>query len=237
MLLGFVPARGGSKGIPRKNLVPLAGRPLIQYTLEAALASACIDELFLSTDDEEIAAFGARFGLASGYRRPAELSSDDAPLMDAVEHGLRWYIGERGRTPDEVLLLQPTSPLRTASDIEGAVRRFREQGTADTLVSVHRMIEHPYECVALRDGGWDYLVQPPEGVARRQDYRGGYFFVNGALYLARTKTLLGERRFIVPGRSLLYEMPRERGIDVDSQADLACAEALLGLARGAAHAG
>jgi CMP-N,N'-diacetyllegionaminic acid synthase len=227
MLLAFVPARGGSKGIPRKNLVKLAGRPLIQYTLEAALASARIDDILLSTDDEEIAAFCARCGVATPYRRPHELSSDAAPMITAVEHGLEWYARECGQMPDEVLVLQPTSPLRTSEDIDGAVLRFRES-SADTLASVHQMAEHPYECVVAQSGGWQYLVAS-QAVARRQDYRGSYYFVNGALYLARTSALLKERRFLVSGVTTLYEMPRERGIDVDSPLDLACAEALLGM--------
>jgi N-acylneuraminate cytidylyltransferase/CMP-N,N'-diacetyllegionaminic acid synthase len=227
MLLGFVPARGGSKGIPRKNLVALAGKPLIQYTLEAAHASARIDDILLSTDDEEIAAFCARFGVATGYRRPPELSRDDAPMIAAVDHGLEWYARECGRKPDEVLVLQPTSPLRTAQDIDGAVGRFRENA-ADTLASVHPLAEHPCECVLTQGDGWQYLV-PPSTATRRQDYLGKYYFINGAVYLARTRVLLKERRFVVPGATLLYEMPRERGIDIDSLLDLAYAEALLGM--------
>jgi CMP-N,N'-diacetyllegionaminic acid synthase len=227
MLLGFVPARGGSKGIPRKNLITLAGRPLIQYTLEAALASVRVDDILLSTDDEEIVAFCGRFGVATPYRRPQELSSDDAPMIAAVEHGLEWYARESGQMPDEVLVLQPTSPLRTTEDIDGAVLQFRESA-ADTLASVHPMAEHPHECVAAQNGGWHYLVPPP-AVTRRQDYRGSYYFINGAIYLARTSALLKERRFLVSGVTALYEMPRERGIDVDSPLDLACAEALLGM--------
>jgi CMP-N,N'-diacetyllegionaminic acid synthase len=230
MLLGFVPARGGSKGIPRKNLIKLAGRPLIEYTLEAALASACIDDILLSTDDEDIAAFCARCGVDTPYRRPHELSGDDAPMIAAVEHGLDWYARECGQMPDEVLVLQPTSPLRTTEDIDGAVLRFKESA-AETLASVHPMVEHPYECVVAQSGGWQYLVPPP-AVARRQDYRGSYYFVNGALYLARTSALLKERRFLVSGATALYEMPRERGIDVDSPLDLAFAEALLGMRQG-----
>ena len=124
MLLAFIPARGGSKGIPRKNLALLAGKPLIEYTVEAALASSCIDDILLSTDDEEIAAVCARAGVATRYRRPAPLAGDDAPMLAALQHGLEWQARERGSTPDEVLLLQPTSPLRTAVDIDGAVERF-----------------------------------------------------------------------------------------------------------------
>jgi CMP-N,N'-diacetyllegionaminic acid synthase len=230
MLLGFIPARGGSKGIPRKNLVQLAGKPLIQYTLEAAQASARLDDILLSTDDEEIAACCARLGLTTRYRRPPQLSGDDAPMIAAVEHALAWYASEYGRMPDEVAVLQPTSPLRTAEDIDGAAAQLRA-GTADTLASVHPMSEHPCECLALEDGSWRYLVAPPPAAARRQDYRGRYYFLNGALYLARTGPLARERRFVIPGATLLYEMPRERGIDVDSLQDLAHAEALLGMLR------
>jgi CMP-N,N'-diacetyllegionaminic acid synthase len=228
MLLALVPARGGSKGILRKNLALLAGKPLLQYTLEAALASRQIDDTLLSTDDEEIAAFAARCGAATRYRRPPQLAGDDAPMMAAVEHALEWYARELGRTPDMVLLLQPTSPLRTAADIDGAVARFREAG-AGTLASVHRLNEHPCECVVSEGGSWRYLVPPPAAAAGRQDYPGGFFFINGALYLARTEVLRREGRFVVPGATLLYEVPRERGIDIDSPLDLACAAALLGV--------
>ncbi len=230
MLLAFVPARGGSKGIPRKNLALLAGRPLIEYTLEAALGCRSVDEILLSTDDEEIAACGERLGIITRYRRPAELASDEAPLMAAIEHGLRAYAREHARMPQELLLLQPTSPLRTAQDIDAAVAQFRSQ-RADTLVAVHRMSEHPYECVRASASGWEFLAKPAQAVARRQDYKGGYFFINGAIYLARTETLLSRRTLVEPGITALYEMPRERGIDVDSALDLACAEAFLKLTR------
>jgi CMP-N,N'-diacetyllegionaminic acid synthase len=226
MLLAFVPARGGSKGIPRKNLTALAGKPLIQYTLEAALGSLRVDDVFLSTDDEEIASFCAPFGIDTRYRRPPELSTDEAPLMTAIERGLEWYAEAHGRMPDDVLVLQPTSPLRTAQDIDSAVERFHAEG-ADTLLGVHTMAEHPYECVTAEGTNWDYLVKPPPGVARRQDYEGKYYFINGALYLARTSFLLKHRTFAVPGSTLLHEMPRAHGVDVDSPIDIASAEAFL----------
>jgi CMP-N,N'-diacetyllegionaminic acid synthase len=230
MLLALIPARGGSKGIPRKNLVLLAGKPLVQYTLEAALASTRIDEILLSTDDEEIAACAAHCGLATRYRRPAELAGDASPMIAAVEHALLWYARERGQRPETLLVLQPTSPLRTAQDIDGAVASFGASG-ADTLASVHALGEHPSECVELEDDGWRYLVPPPPAAAGRQDYRGRFCFINGALYLVRTEVLLRERRFVIPGATQLYEMPRERGIDVDSPLDLALAEAVLAMRR------
>ncbi len=226
MLLALVPARGGSKGIPRKNLALLAGRPLIEHTLAAVRASRRIDDTLLSTDDEEIAACAARCGFATTYRRPAALAADDTPMIEAVEHALGWYARERGQTPEAILLLQPTSPLRSAADIDGAIERFAASAT-DTLASVHAMGEHPCECVVAQGASWQYLVTPPPTGAGRQHYRGRYLFINGALYLARTAVLLAQRRFVVPGATLLYEMPRTRGIDVDSPLDLAYAAALL----------
>jgi CMP-N-acetylneuraminic acid synthetase len=151
-------------------------------------------------------------------------------MIDAVEHALGWYARERGRQPDTVLVLQPTAPLRATEDIDGAIERFMSSA-AGTLASVHPLAEHPCECVVTQPDGWQYLVSPPRAAAGRQDYRGRYYFINGALYLARTDVLLRERRFIVPGATLLYEMPRERGIDIDSPLDLTCAAALLGMRR------
>ena len=225
MLLAFIPARGGSKGIPSKNLVLLNGKPLIQYTIEAALASQSVDAILLSTDDENIAETAQRLGVACAYRRPAELAADTTAMIDTVEHGLLWFERTMGVMPDQILLLQPTSPLRIASDINAAVKLFRSEG-ADTLVSVHRMVEHPCECVVTTQAGWEYLSPPSEGTVRRQDYKNNYFFINGAIYLARTATLLRDRKFVCEGKSVLYVMPRERGVDIDTRLDLTIAEAL-----------
>lgn len=225
MLLAFIPARGGSKGIPRKNLVLLNGKPLIQYTIEAALASHYVDAVLLSTDDQEIVEIAKRLGVDCGYRRPVELAADNTAMIDTVEHGLLWFEQTLSRMPDEVLLLQPTSPLRTVSDIDGAVEVFRSEG-ADSLVSVQPMAEHPCECVVGGQGGWNFLFPPPEGAVRRQDYKDNYYFINGAIYLARTTTLLKKRQFVDEGKSILYVMPRERGIDIDTPLDLTVAEAI-----------
>lgn len=231
MLLAVIPARGGSKGIPRKNVALLKGKPLIEYSIEAARKSRFIDEILLSTDDEEIAGVGQRLGLDVSYRRPPELAGDGAAMIDAVEHGLGWFKRARGRLPDEVLLLQPTSPLRSVQDIDGAVALFRESG-ARSLVSVHPMSEHPCECIVGAGNDWEYLVPPPKGSVRRQDYRNDFFFINGAIYLAETRTLLSRRAFIHPGETVMYVMPRERGLDIDTSVDLVVAEAMM---RSAGH--
>ena len=138
MVLAFIPARGGSKGIPRKNLALLAGKPLIQYTLDAALSSTCIDDILLSTDNEEIAACAARCAPSTRYRRPAELAGDACPMIAAVQHAPRLARARaRPAARTSCCVLQPTSPLRTAVDIDGAIASFAASG-ADTLAQRSR---------------------------------------------------------------------------------------------------
>jgi CMP-N,N'-diacetyllegionaminic acid synthase len=229
MLLAIIPARGGSKGIPRKNMALLGGRPLVEYSIEAAKKSRFIDEILLSTDDDEIASVGRHFGLDVSYRRPAELAEDETAMIDTLEHGLHWIGNARGRLPDEVILLQPTSPLRSVQDIDGAIALFNESG-AISLVSVHPMGEHPCECIVGNSKEWKYLAPPPGGAVRRQDYENNFFFINGAIYLTGTKTLLSRRSFVYPQETVMFVMPRERGMDIDTYLDLNIAEAIIGFA-------
>ena len=147
-------------------------------------------------------------------------------MIDSLEHGLRWFEKSRGRLPDEILLLQPTSPLRSVQDIDGAVAFFRKSG-ALSLISVHPMAEHPCECIMGNSNGWEYLVSPPKGSVRRQDYKRDFFFINGAIYLAQTQTLLSRRGFIHPQETIMFVMPRERGLDIDTPLDLVIAEAMI----------
>lgn len=227
-LLAIIPARGGSKGVPRKNLVLLRGRPLIEYSIEVAQNSTLIDEVLLSTDDDEIAGVGSRLGLDVSYRRPSELAQDTTSMIDSLEHGLHWFEMTRGELPDEVLLLQPTSPLRSVQDVDDAIVLFHES-EAKFLVSVHAMGEHPCECIVGHKDRWEYLVNPPNGSVRRQDYKTDFFFINGAIYLAKTKALLSQRSFISPQETVMFPMPRERGLDVDTKLDLVIAESLMNL--------
>jgi CMP-N,N'-diacetyllegionaminic acid synthase len=229
MLLAIIPARGGSKGILRKNLVSLNGRPLIEYTIKAAQKSKFINEILLSTDDEEIADVGRQLGLDVSYRRPMELAEDTTSMIDTLEHGLHWIESRFGQLPEDTMLLQPTSPLRSVQDIDDAVAIFYETSVT-SLVSVHEMGEHPYECVVGSGNNWSYLVTPPSGIARRQDYKDKFNFINGAIYLAKTRCLLDQRSFININETHFFSMPRERGIDVDAYIDLYIAEALINYA-------
>jgi N-acylneuraminate cytidylyltransferase/CMP-N,N'-diacetyllegionaminic acid synthase len=230
MLLAIIPARGGSKGIARKNLAPLNGRPLIEYTIKAAQQSKFINEILLSTDDEEIANVGRQLGLDVSYRRPRELAEDTTSMIDTLEHGINWIESSCGQLPEYTMLLQPTSPLRSVKDIDAAAALFYET-SATSLASVHEMGEHPYECIVGSGKHSRYLVEPPVGVARRQDYKNEFNYINGAIYLAETTKLLSQRGFINMGETIFFPMPRERGVDVDTIIDLHIAEALINFAK------
>jgi len=227
-VLAIVPARGGSKGIPRKNIVPLLGRPLIAYTLDAARAAKSVGGILVSTEDEEIASVCEQLGVSVPYRRPAALGGDRAGMAETAIHALDWWRMHNGEDPDVVLLLQPTSPLRTAEDIDGTVAALRAAGTS-SAVSVHEMREHPMECIRVSDSSWEMLVAPPKGASGRQDYNTQFHFINGAVYAVTPDFLRQRKAFMATGReTALYVMNGLRGIDIDDPEDLHLAEAILG---------
>ncbi|MDD4951025.1 MAG: acylneuraminate cytidylyltransferase family protein, partial [Desulfovibrionaceae bacterium] len=220
-VLGFITARGGSKGIPRKNLADLAGRPLIRYTVDAALESRTLDRVFLSTEDAEIVEVCRALGLHSPYVRPASLAADDSRVIDCVLHGLDWLEAEQGYVPDAVALLQPTCPLRLAADIDAAVAAFLKSGSR-SLVTVHELAEHPFECLRTSGRTWGFLARPEKPVHRRQDYgTERFYFINGAVYVNSTEFLRSQGLFVREAETELLVMPRERGLDVDTPLDLA----------------
>lgn len=229
-MLAVIPARGGSKGIPGKNLHPLAGKPLIQYTIEAALAAKELDDVLLSSDDDDIIACARGLGLSVPYKRPAALAGDTTPMVAAVVDIIQWLKRERQVVPENIVLLQPTSPLRTAADIDAAVELYLERGTT-SLMSVHPMTEHPCECVVSGEAGWDWLQAAAPGTACRQAYAQNYFFINGAIYINATRTLVAEQRFITTSTTEMHVMPPTRGIDIDDEFDLDKAAAILGRCR------
>ncbi len=229
--LGLIPARGGSKGIPGKNLALLGGRPLIWYTLQAGFQSRLKDSLFLSSDSDEIINYCKNEGLHSPYKRPAALSTDTATTGDLLLHAVE-YFTQRGEKPDAIVLLQPTSPFRTALEIDQALSQFEKSG-APSLVGVNRMREHPYECIQRPSGeAWSYLKKSPNNASRRQDYKEDFYFINGALYIFKTESFLQHKRFVAEGETLLFEMSSGNSIDIDDPFDLCMAEAYLGFLKG-----
>lgn len=218
-ILGLIPARGGSKGIPRKNIRPIAGRPLIAWTIEAARMSERLDRLVVSTDDEEIAAVAREHGAETPFLRPAELARDDTPGVDPVLHALQALPGYDG-----VLLLQPTSPLRSATDIADCLD-LAARLEAACVVSVCAPEKHPHWMYRLDDRQRLRPLLDGPAITRRQDLP-PVFAANGALYFARTGWLQQHRTFITPDTAA-FVMPPERSVDLDNPLDWKFADMLL----------
>jgi CMP-N-acetylneuraminic acid synthetase len=222
MILGLVPARGGSRGIPRKNLAELGGHPLISHTLRAATAARRLGAVVVTTDDAAIAD-EARAWDVEVIRRPPALASSRTPMIAAVLHTLD-VLAARGTEPEAVTLLQPTSPFRSARHIDAAVGRF-VRARAASLVSVTPVSEHPCECVRPTRTGLRPAVASPNGSSRRQQLP-PFFYLNGAIYITRTAMLRRRRRFW-DRASLLYVMPPLTGVDIDHPDQLAIARAMV----------
>lgn len=216
-ILGLIPARGGSKGIPRKNVLPIAGKPLIAWTIEAALVARNIDRVVVTTDDDDIADVSKSFGADVPFMRPAELARDETPGIDPVLHAI-----DALSEYDTIVLLQPTSPLRMAIDIDAAVAMSAGAGGAP-IVSVSEA-KHAAWIFAMDDRG--VIDIPNEQVtARRQDIPMRYA-LNGAIYISDPTSLRANRTFLLPG-TLGFPMPAERSVDIDSALDWRFAEFLL----------
>ena len=224
-VLALVPARGGSKGLPGKNLRLLAGHSLIEYAARAARESAVVDRAVLTTDDEEIAAEGRRVGLDVPFLRPPHLAQDDTPMQPVIEHALA-ALAEDGFVPEIVLLLQPTSPLRTPDHLRTAVRILRESGAA-SVVSVVELPRHlsPDYVMRIEDGALEPFLPEGARVTRRQDARPAYVR-DGTVYAFWTRTLVeGGSIYGARCRPLLVNAPES--ITIDTQADWDAAERLL----------
>jgi CMP-N,N'-diacetyllegionaminic acid synthase len=223
-IIGIIPARAGSKGVPRKNVRPVGGKPLIARTWEAALSSGALTRLIVSTDDPEVVTLARAAGIDVPFVRPAALASDTASAVDVAEHALAWLADEQGYRPDVVAWLQPTSPLRATEDIVGALDQMATRG-ASAVVTVCEADHHPLWALRMTDDG---VVTPWSGAevpGRRQELPTAYR-CNGALYLVRRELLLARRTF-EPDPTLGYVMPIERSLDVDTPWDLYVADLVL----------
>ena len=225
-ILGLIPARGGSKAIPHKNIAPLAGRPLLAYTCDAALASQRLTRVVLSTDDPAIAEVGQACGVEVPFMRPAELAQDDTPMLSVLQHALRWLQETEGYHPEMVVLLQPTSPLRRAEHIDGALDILLKT-RADSVVSVVE-VPHQFNPVSLMHLEEGRLVPFLEGplILRRQDKPPAYARNGPAVLAVRREVLLNEDS-LYGDDCLPFIMDDQSSVDVDDSFDLAFVEFLL----------
>lgn len=220
-VLALIPARGGSKGVPGKNIRPAGGKPLIAWTIEAVRASRYVDRTILSSDDPSIAAIARQFGCEVPFMRPDELATDKADSMSVVRHALA-TLPERY---DYLVLLQPTSPLRSAADIDAALERCIESGAA-TCVSVCEPDNSPYWMMTMAADGAVQPLFPPEQIPSRRQDTPPIFALNGAVYVAPADHLAAGGGFVTVG-TVGYVMPKDRSFDIDTELDLRLADFLL----------
>lgn len=225
-VLGVIPARGGSKSIPRKNLVLLAGQPLITWTIKAAQGARRLDRLVVSTEDTEIAATSLASGAEVPFLRPVELAADETPTLPVIRHCLQWLESTESYRPDAVMILQATSPLRRSMHVDEAINLLEADTHADSLVSCTAVPSHLHPNKMMRRGDDGYLHPFIAGsVIQRRQTLDPLFVRNGAaIYLARCPlhehSILGER-------ILCYLMDPADSIDIDDRQDLERAEQIL----------
>lgn len=224
--LGITLARGGSKGVPRKNIRPIAGKPLLAYTVEEALKCTLITEYVVSSDDPDILAAAFEYG-AQAIERPAELAQDDTPSAPAVLHALEWAENFYNTHYDIVAELRVTNPLKTALDIDMAIKKLSKTA-ADCVVGVSKLEDHHPSRIKMIFNDKLIDVWPEPRAGRRQDLEPEVYIRNGSIYVVRADVLRAGRYFIGSDLDVRpWIMPPERGVNIDTEIDFMLAEQLI----------
>ena len=225
MVLGLIPARGGSKGVPRKNIRSVCSKPLIAYAIQCGLNCSSLDHLIVSTDDPEIAEISENWGADVPFLRPSELAEDTTPMLPVMQHAIveaeKYYENEVG----VLVLLDPTAPLRTVDDIENSLRLFRNSDCS-AVISGNAARRSPYfNMVVPKDGFVRLAIFDKNAIGCRQDSP-PVFDLNTVVWIYSRSALMEERSRI-PQKTVLYEVPAERAIDLDTELDFKILQALM----------
>lgn len=220
--IAIIPARGGSKGLPRKNIRPLAGKPLIAHSIEVARNCNNIDRVIVTTDDKEIADISREYGAEVPFIRPEHLAGDEATTIDVLKHAIDFLEKEPSKV-SHIILLQPTSPLRSTDDVTKALEIYFQQNNQEAVISVCEAQTHPYllkkitnQCIV------DFIEKPV--VTRRQDFPNVYE-LNGAIYICPKENI--ENGYIYKDKAIPFIMNRESSVDIDDEVDFLLAEAIM----------
>ncbi|MBW1681857.1 MAG: acylneuraminate cytidylyltransferase family protein [Deltaproteobacteria bacterium] len=215
--LGLVPARGGSKGVPGKNLRLVRGRPLVAWAVECGVRAPSIDRVVVSTDSDQIAKAAQEAGADVPFMRPASLARDDTPMMPVMQHAVASVEDIYARIVDRLVLIDPTAPLRRVEDIEKAIR-MHEEGDCDAVISGNVAHRNPYFNMVRQEGKYIRLVlEEGRDVGRRQDAPPVYDLNTVVWVYSRNAVMVNAER--IPQRSRLYLVPRERAVDLDTEED------------------
>lgn len=220
-ILAVIPARGGSKGIPRKNIIEVGGKPLIAWTISAARKSRYIDKLILSSDDDEIMTIARKFGCDVPFTRPGELASDTSGTVEVILHAIN-NIHEKY---DYIVILQPTSPLRSVSDIDNCIENCFEKN-APSCVSVTEVEKSPYWMYILDENArMKSVIDFKNRSMRRQELPATYA-LNGAVYVVNSESFMKTQK-LIESETVAYIMPIIRSLDIDTEYDLMIAQMIL----------
>lgn len=222
-IVAIIPARGGSKGLPKKNIKMLNNKPLIAHTIDVAKKCEHIDRVIVSTDSSEIAEISKAYGAEVPFLRPENLANDTATTIDVLKHAIHFLEKEEDEEVEHIVLLQPTSPLRSLDDVTRALDVYIENEKELPLISVCEAQTHPYLLKKI-DGHTitDYIEKPV--VTRRQDYPDVYE-LNGAIYICPKENI--ENGFIYKENAIPFVMERENSVDIDDEVDFLLAEAIM----------
>ena len=225
-ILAIIPARGGSKGLPRKNILPLAGKPLIAWTIEQAKQSKYIDKIVVSTENNEIAEISKKYGAEVPFLRPIDLATDESKTIDAIFHALNWF-EKNGEIFDILILLEPTSPLRDDNDLDNAIKLFIENiENSDSLVSVGEVhLENPYIVKVIEKDYVKPFIETEENLHQRQQLPTTYF-PYGVIYLSKVSALKEYETFY-QDRTIPYLIQRWQNYEIDDLYDFICIEAIF----------
>lgn len=223
-IVAIIPARGGSKGIPRKNIRNLCGKPLIAHTIEEARKSNYIDRVIVSTEDSEIASIGKSYGAEIPFLRPIELSQDDTPGIDPIIHCVEWLIENEDYTPDYVICLQCTTPFRNSIQIDEAIKTLIDSDK-ESLVSLCESDISPYWMKKIENGHIVDFMNDSKFYARRQETPPVYK-LNGAIYISRVNNLLQNRNWYT-NQTQAFIMNKVTSLDIDDILDFKFAEFLF----------
>lgn len=227
-VIAIIPARGGSKGLPGKNIRPINGKPLIAWSIEQALATDAIDNVVVSTDDQEIATVARQYGAEVPFFRPEELASDEATTFAAVDHCLNFYRDEKGLEFDIVVLLEPTSPLREPDDLNNMLALFFDNyDNCHAVISLGEVFEHPSITKVVNSDGFiePCIETTSTKVTRRQDYDAVYF-PYGVAYMVN-RQILQESQNFYPGNALPYRIKRYQCYEIDDIYDFIAIENVM----------
>lgn len=225
-ILALIPARGGSKGLPRKNILPICGKPLIAWSVDKALKSKYVDTVLVTTDSQEIADVAKAAGAHVPFLRPAELATDHSSTYDAIRHALAFLEDQEGQTFDYVVLLEPTSPLREDDDIDRMLEHLvGNAADFDSIISVGEVDEHPSIVRRLNGANLEPFCPELQQTTRRQDNEPAYF-PYGVAYIAKTDVLLAENTFYTR-RCTYFEIKRYQNYEIDDIYGFLCVESIM----------